>query len=121
MACVLVVDDESHIRQIVRIALGYRGYQVVEAASGVECWRLLAEARPDLVILDIMMPGQNGLDVCRAIRADAQFAALPIIVLTAGGPEVGSDARAAGASAVMSKPFSPTALLNLVASLIAPS
>src|SRR4051812_36337417 len=107
MACILVVDDESHIRRIVRITLGYRDYRVIEADDGIEAWRLLAVTQPDLVILDVMMPGPSGLDICRAIRADVRFADLPIIILTAGGTETVSGAQAAGASAVMSKPFSP--------------
>jgi CheY-like chemotaxis protein len=117
MALVLVVDDSAPIRRMVRFAVEQRGHRVLEAADGVVAWQLMMEERPDLVILDVMMPGPSGLDVCRAIRADPHLAALPVIILTAGGLEgMEADALAAGASGFLMKPFRPTALLDLIAS-----
>ena len=103
---------------MVRVTMQYHGHRVIEAGDGEEAWRLVAAERPDLVVLDVVMPGLGGLDVCRAIRADASLVAVPVVILTAGGLESDeAEARAAGASAFMTKPFSPTALLALVASL----
>jgi len=118
MALVLVVDDAPQIRRMVRLTVEHRGHRVVEAADGAAGWRLMRTERPDIVILDVMMPGPSGLDVCRAIRADPQFAALPVIVLTAGGAaEAEADALTAGATGFMTKPFSPAALLDMITTL----
>jgi len=79
---VLVVDDDEHIAASVRRALVYEGYDVDIAADGRAALMLVAEAPPDLVILDIMLPGVDGLEVCRRLRADTT-ADLPILMLTA--------------------------------------
>jgi len=117
MAYVLVVDDAPQIRRMVRFTMEPQGHRVSEAGDGPEGWRLLTAERPDLVILDVMMPGPSGLDVCRAIRAEARLVTLPVIILTAGNQTSKADALAAGASSYMTKPFSPAALLDLVTSL----
>lgn len=101
---------------MVRFTVEIGGHRVLEAADGIEGWHVLTTERPDVVILDVMMPGPSGLDVCRAIRGDARLADLPVIILSAGGPETASDALTAGATVFMAKPFSPSALLGLVAS-----
>jgi CheY-like chemotaxis protein len=87
MALVLVVDDEARIRRMVRFTLEQQGHRVLEAADGLAGWELLTAKRPDLVVMDVMMPGPSGLEVCRAIRAEPAFAALPVILLTAGDLE----------------------------------
>ena len=101
---------------MVRLTVEVGGHRVLEAADGTEGWQVLTTERPDVVILDVMMPGPSGLDVCRAIRGDARLAGLPVIMLSAGGPEMASDAVAAGATVFVAKPFNPSALLSLVAS-----
>ena len=120
MTCVLVVDDSPQIRRMVRMTVERRGLRVIEAGDGSAAWRLLADERPDLVILDVMMPGPSGLDVCRAIRADPALGGVPVVILTADGlADTEADARSAGASAFMAKPFLPSALRALVESLVA--
>jgi CheY-like chemotaxis protein len=114
---VLVVDDLHHVRRMIRFSLHGRGHRVVEAGDGVEAWRLLTTERPDLVIMDISMPGPSGLDVCRSIRAAPELEGLPVLLLTAGGAAWETRALEAGASGFMTKPFSPSALLDLVDTL----
>src|SRR5215207_908716 len=118
MALVLVVDDSARIRQMVRFSLERFGHRVLEAEDGPAAWSLLAAERPDLVLLDVMMPGPSGLDVCRKIRADPRLAGLPVVILTAGGgARDEADAMAAGASGFLTKPFLPSALLAMIESL----
>jgi two-component system chemotaxis response regulator CheY len=120
VATVLVVDDTPQIRRLIRFALEGRGHRTLEAGDGVEGLRLAGVERPALVITDVTMPGPSGLEVCRMIRADAEHAALPVIILTAGTHVSEAEARAAGASAFLTKPFSPAALLDVVSALLGP-
>jgi CheY-like chemotaxis protein len=82
---VLVVDDDDDIREIVALALGAHGYRVATAGSGTECLRQLADPateRPSIILLDVMMPGMNGLDVCERLAADPALATIPVVLLT---------------------------------------
>jgi DNA-binding response OmpR family regulator len=119
MPLVLVVDDATQIRRLVRLTLEHRGHRVLEAEDGIVGLRTMRAERPDLVVMDVTMPGPSGLEVLREMRADPVLAATPVIILTAGG-QAASEALAleAGATAYMDKPFSPAALLALVASLL---
>src|SRR5215470_11348563 len=85
---VLVVEDEPDIRELVIHHLKREGYQVSAAASGEEALRQVLSAPPDLVLLDLMMPAMDGLEVCRRLRQDPSTATLPIVMLTAKGDEV---------------------------------
>src|SRR5919201_55455 len=80
---ILVCDNEEPLRALVRAALDERGYEIVEARDGDESLELARRVRPDLIVLDIMMPGRSGLDVLREVRADADLAPTPVIALTA--------------------------------------
>ncbi|AGA91098.1 response regulator with CheY-like receiver domain and winged-helix DNA-binding domain [Thioflavicoccus mobilis 8321] len=108
---ILVVDDHAEIRQLLQRYLGDHGYRVTTAANGGEMQRVLADAAIDLVILDLMMPGDDGLTLCRNLRA-GPHAALPVIMLTAIGEEtdriVGLEM---GADDYLAKPFNPRELL----------
>jgi len=116
MQTVLVVDDEAIVRDVVVRYLERDGYRTLEAANGDEAVRLLAEESPALVVLDVMLPGRDGLDVCRWIRARSD---LPIIMLTARGEEadriVGLEL---GADDYVTKPFSPRELAVRVRNLL---
>ena len=115
---VLVVDDSTHVRLLLRMTLAPYGHKVQEAADGVAGWRLLVGRRPDVLIMDVTMPGLSGLDTCRAIRADPGLADLPVIILTANGlPENEAEALEAGADCFFGKPFQPRALADAVARL----
>jgi DNA-binding response OmpR family regulator len=116
MQTVLVVADEAIVRDVVVRYLERDGYRTLEAADGDEAVRLLAEEAPALVVLDVMLPGRDGLDVCRWIRARSD---LPIIMLTARGEEadriVGLEL---GADDYVTKPFSPRELAVRVRNLL---
>jgi two-component system, OmpR family, alkaline phosphatase synthesis response regulator PhoP len=105
---VLVVDDDVKIVELVKLYLNRDGYTVVTAYEGKEALRLARESHPDLIVLDIMLPGINGLDICRTLRAES---AVPIILLTAKTTEqdriIGLDL---GADDYVTKPFSPKEL-----------
>ena len=82
-ARVLVVDDESQFCELIRGALEPRGYQVAEAHSGAEALASVAAAPPDVVLLDVLIPGIDGIEVCRRLKADPPTAMLPVIMVTA--------------------------------------
>ena len=106
---ILVVDDEPQIRRVMRTALTGSGYEVDDAKTGEEALTKLRDFRPDLVLLDINMPGIGGLAACRAIRADTNIA---IIMLTVRNSEADKvDALDAGADDFVTKPFSTPELL----------
>lgn len=114
---ILIVDDEQHIRLLIEQALEELLDEDVElftASDGNEAVEAIAAQRPDLVFLDVMMPGRSGLDVCRAVRADPATAATHVVLLTAKGQAVDQEAGlAAGADRYLTKPFDPDALLAL--------
>jgi DNA-binding response OmpR family regulator len=109
--CVLLVDDDPRLVHIVGLYLRVQQFDVVTAANGETATRLLAAGLPDLVILDVMMPGIDGISLCRRIRAMPGADELPIIVFTALSDKADLDAaRAAGADQVITKPFNLTGL-----------
>jgi len=114
---VLIVDDEQHIRLLIEQTLEElldEGVELYTAADGDEAVAAITAQRPDLVFLDVMMPGRSGLDVCRAVRADPSTAGAHIVLLTAKGQAVDREAGlAAGADDYLTKPFDPDALLAL--------
>jgi two-component system alkaline phosphatase synthesis response regulator PhoP len=119
MTRILVVEDDRDIGDLVRRYLEKADYVVELLSSGREALRALAERPPDLLILDLMLPQVDGLDICRAARAGAHTAAIPIIMLTARAEEseriVGLEL---GADDYMAKPFSPSELVARVRALL---
>jgi len=122
MSTILVADDDRDILDLVAFKLGATGHEVITATDGATA---LTEARrvvPDIVVLDVAMPGMSGLDVCRELRADAVTTSVPVILLTARGQE--SDVEAGfdvGADDYIVKPFSPRELQSRVTALLAKS
>ena len=106
---ILVVDDEPQIRRIMRVTLTGAGYEVDDAKTGEEALVKVREFRPDLVLLDINMPGMGGLAACKAIRADANVAIIMLTVHNAESDKV--EALDAGADDFVTKPFSTPELL----------
>jgi CheY-like chemotaxis protein len=116
---VLLCDDEEVLRQLVRATLGNGEYAIVEAADGDESLELARETQPDLIVLDMMMPGRSGLEVLRELRADPETAATPVIMLTARARESDrNEAASAGADRYLAKPFSPLELISVVEELL---
>jgi DNA-binding response OmpR family regulator len=116
MSSILVVEDDQDIADLIAHYLEKAGHEVARLSSGNEVMRALRRARTDLVILDLMLPGMDGLLVCQAMRADSETAGIPVIMLTARGEE--SDRVAGfelGADDYVTKPFSPKELVARVA------
>ena len=118
----LVVDDEDDIRQIARLSLaGVGGMDVGEANGGPEGIRRAREDRPDVILLDMMMPGMDGVATLRALRADPETSGIPVVFLTAKAmtSEV-NRLKGLGARGVLIKPFDPMALPRLLRELLEP-
>jgi CheY-like chemotaxis protein len=116
---ILVCDNEPVLRALVRDALATGDYDIVEARDGVESVEVARACEPDLIVLDMMMPGRTGLEVLQELRAEARFAETPVIMLTARAQAADRDAAVdAGASHFLPKPFSPLALASLVEELL---
>lgn len=112
----LIVDDQPELRKMLKLALGYGKYRLFEAADGDSALAIARAEKPDVVLLDVMMPGSlDGFAVCRAIKSDPELAKAFVIMLTARGQaDDYSAGDTAGADAYMVKPFSPTRLVEVV-------
>ena len=119
MTFVLVVDDEEPVRQLVRDVLELDGYDVGEAGDGPSALAMVAEGRPDCLVLDVMMPGMSGIDVLSRVRSMPDCEQLPVLMLTAAGDDGTTWAGwQAGASCYLPKPFDVDHLLSWVGRLI---
>jgi two-component system chemotaxis response regulator CheY len=115
----LTVDDSPSVRKLVKFTLKAKGYEVRSAGDGLEALDLLKQEVFDAIILDINMPRMNGLEFLSAIKADDQYAGMPVIMLTTEGQDDDKDkAVALGATAYMVKPFKPTQLLMLLEKIL---
>jgi len=116
---ILVVDDEPDLLELVRLNLSQAGFRVATAASGGEAMKSLRASRPDLMVLDLMLPDMSGTELCRRLRSDPSFAALPIIMLTARADEVDRVVGfELGADDYVTKPFSPRELVLRVRAVL---
>jgi CheY-like chemotaxis protein len=115
IARILVVDDDPILLQMVRAFLEVADFVVFEAVDGPDALVQAAAVRPDLILLDLMMPGMDGYTVCRTLQAEPTTQAIPVIFLTASSdPGLNRQAYAAGAMACLTKPFRREALLAVV-------
>jgi DNA-binding response OmpR family regulator len=116
---ILVADDDDDIRALVTFRLERAGYEVISAADGDQAFALACDRIPDLAVLDVMMPGSDGLEVTRKLRAREDTNRIPVILLTArareGDVESGFDA---GADDYLKKPFSPQELQTRVRAIL---
>lgn len=112
---VLIVDDEPSLRALVRANLEVDGLEVIEAIDGIEGIKRMRESKPDLVLLDIMMPGKDGIEVLEEVAADPDLRDIPILMLTAKG-ELEDMERGAelGARGHITKPFDPEQMVRTV-------
>src|SRR5258705_5337023 len=116
---VLVVDDEPDIRALVRYQLGKEGYRVTTAAKGTEALRSAREERPDLVVLDLMLPGLSGYDILAELRRRDETRDVGVILLTARKEEPDRiKGLSLGADDYLAKPFSPKELVLRVAAIL---
>jgi len=112
---VLIADDEPSMRLLVHATIESDDYTVIEAVDGAEAWAMIQQHKPSLVLLDVQMPGQTGLDVLRLVKADPDLIGTRVILLTSKAQE--SDVEKgliAGADFYLTKPFSPLDLLTRV-------
>ncbi len=108
---IFIVEDEEEIRELVRYNLTKEGFVVLGTDSGEEALRKIPRERPDLVVLDLMLPGVDGLEVCRALKSDPTTRDIPVVVLTAKGEEADVvTGLELGADDYITKPFSPRVL-----------
>ena len=116
---ILVVDDEIYIVHILEFSLNMEGYEVISATNGEEALSKTAKEPPDLVVLDIMMPGMGGYEVCRHLRADERTRHIPIIFLSAKDSPCDRDqGLELGANAYITKPFGPRRLIEEIETLL---
>ena len=116
---ILVVDDEVDIAFLIKRRLMKNGYEVIMAHNGVNALALAKKERPDLMILDVMMPEPNGLQVCRMLKFDPQYQSIKIILLTARDQQKDKDlGQAVKADQYVTKPFEPDDLLLKVQALL---
>ena len=119
---VLVVDDEANILLSLEFLMKKAGYEVRLARDGEEALAEIGRARPDLVLLDVMMPKRNGFDVCEAIRANPEWRAVRVILLTAKGRDIEREkGLALGADDYITKPFSTREVVERVTAWIGPA
>ena len=120
MARIVVADDDVDIRELVEFKLSTMGHEVVAVGDGAAAIEACREQKPDLAVLDVMMPGMSGLEAIRAMRADDALRDIPVILLTARAQE--SDVESgfdSGADDYVTKPFSPRELGSRVEALLA--
>lgn len=116
---VLLFEDEPHIVAALRFLLQREGLRVFDHGDGQDALEKIASIKPDLVILDIMLPGKNGMQVLEELRDHDQFSDLPVLMLTAKGQKKDRDAaEMAGASMFMTKPFSNNDILATINALL---
>jgi two-component system phosphate regulon response regulator PhoB len=115
----LVVDDEQDIRELIRYTLAKEGYQVDCVGSGEDALRRARSKAPDLIVLDLMLPGVDGLEVCRRLRGDRTTAQIPIVMLTAKGEDADVvTGLELGADDYVVKPFSPRVVLARIKAVL---
>jgi DNA-binding response OmpR family regulator len=114
-AKILVADDNRNIRTVVKMDLESLGYLVLEATDGIEALKLIRQHRPDLVVLDVMMPGKDGYEVCFELRNDPEIRSTPVVMLTAKTTKEDKFlGREVGADEYMTKPFDPEELEKVI-------
>lgn len=116
---ILVVDDEVHIQELIKFNLSKNGFQVIAADNGIDALRITEDEKPDLILLDLMIPGIDGLEVCKKIRRNSSIESIPIIMITAKGEELDKIlGLELGADDYITKPFSVRELVARVKAML---
>ncbi|MBW4710180.1 response regulator [Roseobacter sp. YSTF-M11] len=116
---VLLVEDELNIIEAIRFLLSREGWQVDTHSNGTDAAQIIRERKPDLVVLDVMLPGKSGFDILEELRGHEETEDLPVLMLTARGQSRDREmAEKAGVSRFMTKPFSNTEVLTAVRDLL---
>ncbi len=116
---ILLVDDEEDLRKMLKFRLEAMSYDVLEASDGQDGLNTARTLRPDLIILDLMLPKLDGFKVCRMLKFDEKYKAIPIIMFTARAQEKDKDlGKEMGADAYITKPFEPGVLLGKIKELL---
>jgi DNA-binding response OmpR family regulator len=117
---IIIVDDEVMTRQMLRMLLELQGFEVIEAEDGIEALERTFKHRPDIMILDVMMPRMDGLTACRKLRSRPETAEMPVIMLSGKTQSnAAEEGLAAGADLYMSKPMKTDQLLSALRELLA--
>lgn len=118
---ILAIDDEANVRRIVQVILARAGHQVTLASDGVEGLEKVRQDRPDLVVLDVMMPHMDGFEMLKRMKADPEIANIKVIMLTARAQDADVfEGERLGADLYLTKPFNPNELLQAVEQVFAP-
>jgi DNA-binding response OmpR family regulator len=116
---ILIVDDDAFIRRPLEFILRKEGYDARTAVNGADCLEKVETEAPDLIFLDVMMPGQDGFTVCGTLKRDDRFSHIPVILLSARGQENDRErGLSLGAADFMTKPYSPQELLRRVREIL---
>lgn len=119
-ARILVADDDPFIRRLVVFTLKKRGYEILEAGDGITALNLARQEKPDLAVLDVLMPEMTGLEVTQTLAQDPNTARIPILILSASAQQSEIEAGlASGATAYIIKPFEPRVLGERIAEILA--
>ena len=118
---ILIADDESSLRTLLKAVISTENskYEIVEAEDGDQALAKIESEKPDLVILDVMMPGHTGFEVCEKVKQDANLKNTIVLILTAKGQQTDKEwSKSVGADCFLSKPFSPLELLKTIEELL---
>lgn len=119
MKKILFIEDEEDLITVIKMRLEAGGFDFVCALDGEEGLKKVYEEKPDLILLDLIMPKMDGIEVCRRLKADPETSGIPIIIITAAGDKNLEDkGKCAGAECVMTKPYESSELLARINSLI---
>jgi len=119
MSKILIVDDEPSLRFLISSTLEDEGYDILEATDGLEAYEKIKKEKPDLVILDVMMPGMTGFELCEKLKKDVATRSIIVVMLTAKGQEKDRlQSEKVGADYYLRKPFSPMGLLEVIEFLL---
>lgn len=117
--CIIVADDDKEVREIVTFALTHNGFDVIAVNNGQQLQEVLARQLPDMLILDVMMPGEDGYHLCHALRTSPRTQHIPIIIMTAHTEEIYERISIdLGVAEHMTKPFHPLVLVERVKALL---